>query len=71
MLLMAAGHALVLDAVKQATCGAVKNDRELTPLPLLMKVLFGVMFAVATLRTRSLVPAAVAHTLMWAIFANN
>jgi membrane protease YdiL (CAAX protease family) len=42
-----------------------------TPLPLAMKTAFGVMFAVAALRTGSLVPAAIAHALMWTIFANN
>jgi membrane protease YdiL (CAAX protease family) len=45
--------------------------RTLEPVPLVMKFLMGVLFAIATTRTRSLVPAALAHALLWAIVADN
>jgi membrane protease YdiL (CAAX protease family) len=45
--------------------------RTLEPVPLVMKFLMGALFAIATTRTRSLVPAALAHALLWAIVADN
>lgn len=44
---------------------------DLTPSSLLLKMLYGAIAALATLRTGSLLPAALAHTLTWAIFADN
>ncbi len=44
---------------------------DLTPIPLVCKAMCGAIAAIATLRTDSLVPAATAHTLTWAIFADN
>lgn len=40
-------------------------------LPLTMKLLFGLVFALTMVRTGSLWPSAIAHTLMWAIVADN
>lgn len=45
--------------------------RTLSPVPLLMKLVFGLLFATAAVRTRSLWPSAIAHTGMWAIIADN
>lgn len=45
--------------------------RTLAPVPLAMKFLMGLMFALSTHRTGSLVPGALAHALVWAIVANN
>jgi membrane protease YdiL (CAAX protease family) len=44
--------------------------RTLAPVPLAMKFATGLLFGVAASRTRSLVPSALAHALMWAILAN-
>ena len=65
------GRVSALLAVLGSSMVFALYHRDLTPLPLLMKVVFGVMFAVATLRTRSIIPATIAHTAMWTIFANN
>lgn len=46
--------------------------RSLFPLPLLlMKAILGAFFAVSTLASRSLVPAWLGHSLLWAIAADN
>jgi len=45
--------------------------RTLTPVPLAMKFVTGALYAVATVRARSLVPAAIGHWLLWAIVADN
>lgn len=45
--------------------------RSLDPVPLGMKLLFGLVFATAAVRTRSLWPSLMAHTGMWAIVADN
>jgi membrane protease YdiL (CAAX protease family) len=39
-------------------------------LGILLKIVIGLVFAVATVRTRSLVPSAVAHALLWAVMGN-
>jgi membrane protease YdiL (CAAX protease family) len=44
---------------------------DLTPLPWLMKGLFGAIAGLATLRTRALLPAMISHALLWTIFADN
>lgn len=45
--------------------------RTLAPVPLGMKLVLGVIFAVFTLRTRSLVPSAIGHWLLWVIVGDN
>ncbi len=45
--------------------------RTLSPVSLVMKAMFGVIFALFTLRSKSLVPSAIGHTLMWAIVGEN
>ena len=44
--------------------------RTLSPVPLAMKLVFGLLFALAADRTRSLVAPGLAHWLSWAILAN-
>jgi membrane protease YdiL (CAAX protease family) len=44
---------------------------DLTPLPLVMKVAFGILFACTRLGSGSLVAGVTAHTLLWAIVAEN
>jgi membrane protease YdiL (CAAX protease family) len=44
--------------------------RTLDPVPLLMKFAMGVLFALSATRTRSLVPSALSHALVWAIMCN-
>lgn len=45
--------------------------RTLAPVPLAMKLVLGVIFAVFTLRTRSLIPSALGHWLLWVIVGDN
>jgi membrane protease YdiL (CAAX protease family) len=45
--------------------------RTLVPVPLAMKFVLGVSFAVFTLGSRSLVPSALGHWLLWVIVGNN
>jgi membrane protease YdiL (CAAX protease family) len=45
--------------------------RTLAPVPLGMKFVLGTIFAVFTIRTRSLIPSAIAHWLLWIIVGNN
>jgi membrane protease YdiL (CAAX protease family) len=45
--------------------------RSLAPVPLGMKFVLGSIFAVFTLRTRSLIPSAMGHWLLWIIVADN
>ncbi len=47
------------------------HHRTLEPVPLVMKFLMGLIFALGMARTRSLLPSALAHALVWAIIANN
>ncbi len=44
--------------------------RTLAPIPLAMKLVTGLLFALAAQRTRSLVPSAIGHALSWAILAD-
>jgi membrane protease YdiL (CAAX protease family) len=46
------------------------HHRTLAPIPLAMKFVMGFLFALSTVRTRSLVPSAVSHALLWAIMCN-
>ena len=45
--------------------------RSLDPVPLLVKLVFAIAISAMVVRTRSLVPGAIAHTLLWAIVGNN
>jgi len=45
--------------------------RTLAPVPLVMKGVFGLIFAVFTLRTRSLVPSVLGHWWLWVIVGDN
>jgi len=47
------------------------HHRALDPVPLTMKFIFALMMSMVTVRTRSLWPSAVAHTLLWAIAGNS
>jgi membrane protease YdiL (CAAX protease family) len=43
------------------------HHRAFAPVPLLVKFTFAVVMATSVVRTRSLVPAAIAHALLWTI----
>ena len=43
----------------------------LAPLPLGMKFVFGVLWSVLAIKTKSLVPGAIAHWLLWVVVGNN
>jgi membrane protease YdiL (CAAX protease family) len=45
--------------------------RTLDPVPLVMKMLLGLLFAASAVRTRSLLPSTLAHALLWAIVCDN
>lgn len=45
--------------------------RTFATVPLSMKLVFGLIFAVTTLKSRSLVPSTIGHTLLWVIVGNN
>lgn len=45
--------------------------RSLAPVPLAMKVVLGAIFALFTLRTRSLVPSALGHWWLWVVVGDN
>jgi membrane protease YdiL (CAAX protease family) len=45
--------------------------RTLAPVPLLMKFAMGMIWALSATRTRSLLPSALSHALLWAIVADN
>jgi hypothetical protein len=46
-------------------------SRTFLSVGLWMKLFAGIVLALSTLRTRSLLPGAVAHTLLWAIMCDN
>jgi membrane protease YdiL (CAAX protease family) len=60
-----AGGAIVLSSAAFAL-----YHRSLSPLPLLMKFVAGLLLGGAASRTRSLAPSGLAHALSWAILAN-
>jgi membrane protease YdiL (CAAX protease family) len=45
--------------------------RTIAPVPLFMKFIMGLVFAASASRTRSLVPSAIAHALVWAVLCDN
>ena len=45
--------------------------RTLAPVPFAMKAVLGVVFALFTLRTRSLLPSAIGHWWLWVIVGDN
>lgn len=60
-----------LPAVLLSSAVFALYHRTLAPVPLAMKFLTGLVFALGVVRTRSLVPSALAHALVWAIVCDN
>jgi membrane protease YdiL (CAAX protease family) len=60
-----------LPAVLLSSIAFALYHRTLTPVPLAMKFITGLIFAYGVVRTRSLVPSALAHALVWAIVCDN
>jgi membrane protease YdiL (CAAX protease family) len=60
-----------LPAIILSSVAFALYHRTLAPVPLMMKFVMGFIFAFAASRTRSLVPSALAHALIWAILCNN
>jgi membrane protease YdiL (CAAX protease family) len=58
-------------AVIASSVAFAAYHRTLVPFPLLMKFVMGLVFAASASRTRSLVPSAIAHALLWAVLCDN